>query len=104
HTSLKRKRRMSYEDSSLDMVAPISRHLIAPAWAAWESSSYLRHFRHLRRTQFDAPGVIRERQLAALRDIVAHARATVPFYRDLPNDIRSFDDVASIPILTKQHI
>jgi phenylacetate-CoA ligase len=88
----------------LDLLAPISRHLIAPGWAAWEQSPYLRHFRRLKRTQFDAPELIHQRQLAGLREIVSHARQTVPFYRDLSGEIHSFDDFQSIPILTKQHI
>ncbi len=88
----------------MDPLAPISRHLIAPAWAAWESSPYLRHYRRLKRTQYDSPEVVRQRQLAKLREIASHARATVPFYRDLPGDIRSFDDFQKIPILTKQDI
>lgn len=32
-----------------DLLAPITRRLIAPAWAAWERSPYLRHYRLLRR-------------------------------------------------------
>ena len=88
----------------MDLLAPISRRLIAPAWAAWERSPYLRHYRRLKRTQFDSPELIRERQLTGLREIVAHARATAPFYRDLPGDVRSFQEFQKIPILTKQDI
>lgn len=88
----------------MDLFAPIARHLIAPAWAAWEGSPYLRHYRRLKRTQFDSPETVRDRQLSGLREIIAHARATVPFYRDLPGDIRSFDEFQKIPILNKQDI
>jgi phenylacetate-CoA ligase len=39
--------------------------------------------------------------------LVAHACATVPYYRRLglrPDDIRTFDDFRSVPVLTKQDI
>lgn len=88
----------------MDLFAPITRYLIAPAWATWEGSPYLRHYRRVQRTQFDSPETIRERQFSGLREIVAHARATAPFYRDLPGDVRSFDEFQNIPILTKQDI
>lgn len=95
----------------MDLLRPITRHVIAPAWAAWESSAYLRHYRRLRRTQFDPPEAIRTRQMATIRDLIAHAYASIPFYRDRldrerlrPADIRSFDDFQRVPILTKQDI
>jgi phenylacetate-CoA ligase len=61
----------------------------------------------------DEPNVSPEealsRQLMRLRALVAHADKTVPYYRELfgsiglkPEDVRSFDDYAKIPILTKQ--
>jgi phenylacetate-CoA ligase len=91
----------------VDSLAPLSRHVIAPVWAAWEGSAYLRHYRRLKCTQFDSPEVIRARQLEQVRSLVAHAAATVPYYRRLglrPGDIRSLDDFRSMPILTKQDI
>src|SRR5579864_9808559 len=89
----------------------LTRQLIAPAWARWERSPYLRHYRVLKRTQFESPEQIRSRQLAGLRQMVEHAYATVPYYRACfdrtglkPADLRSFDDYRAIPILTKQDI
>jgi phenylacetate-CoA ligase len=91
----------------LDLLAPISRHVVAPAWAAWEGSAYLRHYRRLKRTQFDPPDVIRARQLDELRRLIDHACATVPYYRRLglrPGDIRTLADLHAVPMLTKQDI
>jgi phenylacetate-CoA ligase len=95
----------------MDLLRPLTRHLVAPAWAAWEGSPYLRNYRNLTRTQFDAFEVIRERQLSAVRDILSHAAATVPYYRDLlrrhdirPDVVRSFDDFLRVPLLTKRDI
>lgn len=92
----------------MDLWQYFTRHLIAPAWAAWEGSPYLRHYRRLKRTQFDTPATIAERQLAAIRAIVSHAYATVPYYRRTfdecgtrPEAIQSLADFQKMPILTK---
>ena len=45
------------KELALILLPLITRHLIAPAWAAWERSPYLRHYRRLLRTQFDPPEV-----------------------------------------------
>src|SRR5262245_12226634 len=54
---------------------------------------------------------IRAHQDAALRRLVAHAAARVPYYRDLfrrlglrPEDIRTREDLARIPILSRAHL
>jgi phenylacetate-CoA ligase len=92
----------------MDWQRYLTRHVIAPAWAAWEGSPYLAIYRSLQTTQFDAPEHIRERQLSGVQQIIRHAYATVPYYRDLfehqqidPNGIQSFADFERIPILTK---
>ena len=87
------------------------RQLVAPAWAAWERSPYLRHHRRLRRTQHDDLGTIKARQWSAVRGLVQHARATVPFYRarfaevGIDTDVlRDWSDFQRVPILTKVDI
>lgn len=95
----------------MDWHAILNRAVIGPLWAWHEGSSYLRHYRELRRTQYDAPETIRSRQWAAVQDLVHHAYATVPFYRERfdgagirPGDLRSFSDYAVVPVLTKADI
>ncbi|HEV2949831.1 MAG TPA: phenylacetate--CoA ligase family protein [Gemmataceae bacterium] len=95
----------------MDLHAGIIRHILGPAWARWERSPYLRHYRQLRRAQYDSPGAIRAGQWRALQAILAHAYETVPYYRDgwkeagvKPAHIQSFDDFQQIPILTKSDI
>jgi len=95
----------------MDLHAGIIRHILGPAWARWEKSPYLSHYRHLRRAQFDSPGAIRAGQWRALQAILAHAYETVPYYRDRwkeaginPAHLRSFEDFQQIPILTKSDI
>ena len=92
----------------MDILALITRHLIAPAWALWEHSPYLRHRRRLLRTQFDPPETIRRRQWERLHSLVEHASATTDFWRSRLQEvgvgkgrIRSFDDFRAVPLLTK---
>jgi phenylacetate-CoA ligase len=87
------------------------RTVIGPLWAWWERSPYLRHVRFLKRTQFDAPERVRARQWNAVKAQVAHAYATVPYYRRRldeagirPNDLQGFEDYRRLPILTKADI
>lgn len=87
------------------------RHFIAPAWACWEGSPYLRHARELRKTQFDQPEVIAQRQLQKLRAIVNHAVATAPFWRERfrqagvrPQEFDSLEDLRRLPLLTKSEM
>ena len=79
-----RKNSAEYETTSvslMDALGPLTRCLIAPAWAAWERSPYLRHYRTLLRTQFDAPEVIRRQQWEKTALLVEHAYRTTRFYR-----------------------
>lgn len=92
----------------MDLLSPVVRRLIAPAWALWERSPYLRHYRQLLRTQFDPPEVIRRRQWDQVQGIIAHAYASTTFYKDRfdalglqPDGLRTWEDFARIPVLTK---
>lgn len=87
------------------------RRAVAPAWAAWERSPYLRHYRRLLRTQFDPPEVIRRRQEEQLRSITIHACQTTEFYRERfaaaglpPDGIDSLDALRALPLLTKSDL
>lgn len=95
----------------MDLLAPIIRHLIAPAWAAWERSPYLRHYRQLLRTQYDSPQRIRERQWERLTALLGHAWQTAPFWRERLERAGlalgrpgSWDDFHAIPLLTKNDL
>jgi phenylacetate-CoA ligase len=95
----------------MDWQRYFTRFLVAPAWAAWEGSPYLRNYRELKRTQFDSAERIRERQLSRLQKILHHAYETAPYYRTLwdehgirPNQIQSFADFQRLPLLTKADI
>ncbi|HKI20617.1 MAG TPA: hypothetical protein VKA15_22195 [Isosphaeraceae bacterium] len=87
------------------------RRLIGPLWARWERSPYVVHYRHLKRTQFDPPQTIRPRQLQTLQSLLRHAQETTSFYERRfaeigfrPDDLRSLEDLARFPVLTKADI
>ncbi|NLF09442.1 MAG: phenylacetate--CoA ligase family protein, partial [Pirellulaceae bacterium] len=95
----------------MSIISPISRCLIAPAWAVWERSPYLRHHRRLLRTQYDPPETIRRRQWERVEALLVHAYLTTRFYRERlqaagleRGRIRSFDDFRNIPLLTKDDL
>src|SRR5262249_14840618 len=84
---------------------------IGPLWARWERSPYLRHLRWLRAHQWDAAPVVQARQWTAVRNLLRHAYASVPFYRRRfdergidPARITSFADYRRVPTLTKKDI
>lgn len=89
----------------------LNRHIMHPLMAWRAGSQHLHQLRELRRTQFDPPDVIRERQLVALQRQLRHAYATVPYYRAAwdsagvrPEEVKSLADLESFPVLTKADI
>jgi phenylacetate-CoA ligase len=95
----------------MDLFAPIVRQFIAPLWARWEQSPYLRCYHLLQCTQYDHPDTIRETQLRAISALLHHAYATTSFWRARldwsglrPEDVRSFDDFRAVPVLTKSDL
>ncbi|HSQ58145.1 MAG TPA: phenylacetate--CoA ligase family protein [Gemmata sp.] len=89
----------------------LNRNVMHPLMAWRGGSRHLKHLRELRKTQFDAPEVIRERQRAALKAQLQHAWDTVPYYRAAwgragvhPGDVKSLADLEAFPILTKADI
>ncbi|MBP3961054.1 phenylacetate--CoA ligase family protein [Gemmata sp. G18] len=93
------------------MLDTLNRHLIHPFMAWREGRPHLRHLDTLQKTQFDAPEVIRARQLEALQAQLKHAWDTVPYYRASwtqagvhPADVRELADLEAFPIVTKADI
>lgn len=95
----------------MDLLAPLSRNVVAPLWAAWERSPYLRHYRHLRRTQYDPPEVVRRRQCSAAKEMARYAGEHSPFWRGKfrelhlrSEDIHSLEAFRYLPLLTKDDL
>lgn len=91
-----------------DPLAPLVRWLIAPAWACWERSPYLRYYRRWKQSQFQPADQVGRAQWQSLRSLAEHAYRTTDFYRRrfdsvgmTPADLRSPTDLLSIPVLTK---
>ncbi len=94
-----------------DWFAPVVRSVIAPAWALWERSPYLKHHRGLLRTQFDSPEAIRQRQWQRVKDLIDHAVTSTTFWRARfsalgiePGDITTWEDFGRIGVLTKDDL
>ena len=74
-------------------------------------SQALKILRQIERAPFAAPDEVRRNQLHRLSALLAHAEQRVPYYRKLfrslgitARDIRTLDDFARLPILTKDII
>lgn len=92
----------------MDLLAPVSRNIIAPLWALWEGSPYLRHYRQLLQTQYDPIEIIEQRQLKDVRALTAFAYKSVPFWKGRLDavglgslGVTSLPDLQKIPLLTK---
>lgn len=93
-------------------VSPWSRRrLVEPVWARLTGTPRLREWRELEQTQYLSLAVLRERQVARLRALIAGAVRDTPFYQRAfaaagvrPDDIRSVEDLAKLPIVTKRDI
>jgi phenylacetate-CoA ligase len=77
----------------------------------YRSASFRETARILERNEQLSLATLKELQFAALRELVEHCFAHSPFYRRLwlsrglhPDDIRSFADIARIPIVRKQDL
>ncbi len=79
----------------------------------WRSgdSRELQYLREFEGTQYLPPAELRELQLRRLKLLLEHAFAQCPFYRRQfaaagvnPRDVRSLDDLQSLPVLEKRHI
>ncbi len=93
------------------MLDTLNRRIVQPLVAAKRGSHHLRYLAELERTQFDPPEAIRARQLVKLKAQLAHAFATVPYYRRTwaatgvhPSDLKTLADLAHFPILPKADV
>ena len=69
------------------------------------------YYRDLKRSQWLSPGKLRELQETRLRRLLDHAYRHVPLYRERmdarglrPSDIRGLDELAKLPLLTKDDV
>lgn len=94
-----------------DLYSGIARHVVAPLWAKKERSPYLRHLGWLDKSQYRSIEEVRADQLSRLKKLLEHACKNTAFYADRmkaagisPASINSLEDLALLPLLTKDDI
>jgi phenylacetate-CoA ligase len=95
----------------MDPIAALTRRVLLPAFMRWTGSSTLRELRRLEASQFLSEDQIREHQWLALQRVLRDVHAHNRFYRRrlqelgaVPEDVRSFEDFARLPLLTKDDL
>lgn len=91
------------------MYESLVRHLLAPSLELLRGTKTMKRLEELERTQWWPREGIRELQAERLGTLLAHCRDSVPYYRSLfdrlalnPRDMRGPEDLARLPVLTKQ--
>ena len=95
----------------MDFYKPFCKHIVLPLQAKWEGSPYLAHLRYLQESQYFPIEKIRSIQWEKIQAIIQHAFHHTPFYRERfqhagisPEDIQSWEEFKSIPVLTKSEV
>lgn len=95
----------------MDIIKYISKYIAIPLYDLKNDQNYGGMLTSLERSQYAPVELIRERQLASVKAIVKYASEHTSFYRRRladqgmsAEDIRSFEDIANIPVLTKDDI
>ena len=95
----------------MDLFAQFSRNVIAPLWARKEGTPYLRHLGQLAGSKSRSAHLVRADQLLRLQKLVRHAWDNCDYYAAAmksagvaPEDIVVWEDLARLPILTKDAI
>jgi phenylacetate-CoA ligase len=92
-----------------DLYGLVFQTLLYPGWeSGFRKRPTLEHLKRLERTQWCSPDELRALQSAELRKLMEHAWAHVPLYRRRfedaglgPAHIRTVDDLAKLPLLTR---
>ncbi len=87
----------------------IARHIAYPLQDRFNNTSILQTHLWLKESQFWPESQMIEYQFTKFKKLFEYARRNVPYYEDLfssiklkPADIKSFDDLYKIPVLTKE--
>jgi phenylacetate-CoA ligase len=92
----------------MDWYTPIARHLTIPLQARREGSRWPWYVAGIRAWETLSAEEIRRRQWRKMESLLAHAYEHVPYYRRMfeerglrPADLRGFEDLHLLPVLTK---
>jgi phenylacetate-CoA ligase len=103
--------RVSAALHTIDPTALLIRRVLFPAWVRKNASTRLAYLNHFEQTQFLSADALREMQWLQFRTLLRHAFDHCAFYREsltaagmVPDDVRSLEDVTSLPTITKEQI
>ena len=93
------------------MYSSLVRNVVIPLFDFATGNHTRLYMRELEKSQWFSPRKIREIQEKKLRRLIKHAYETVPYYRRIfrknklsLNDIRSLDDLAKLPVLSREEV
>jgi phenylacetate-CoA ligase len=89
--------------------ARLYRHVLWPAWERLaRSRPTVQHLAFVEQMQWRSAGEIERYQVGALRELLTHAGANIPYWRELfkrtgfdPRGVRRREDIAALPVLTR---
>jgi phenylacetate-CoA ligase len=92
--------------------AQAMRHAMWPAWERFvRGRTTPQHLAFVERMQWRHADEIRRYQLHSLRALLRHARAHIPYWRELfaqlrfdPRDLRRLEDLSVLPVLTREMV
>jgi len=92
----------------IDLYGPLLAKALFPAFEAARGRPTVPLLRHLGDTERSTPGALRDLQAGLLRRVMRHAYRHTAFYRKLlderglsPEDFRTVDDLARLPLLER---
>lgn len=95
----------------MDIYKIICRNVVVPLWATYERSPYLKHLKHLDKSQYFNFEEIRAMQWEKLKKLLNHAYKNISFYRRRFDSegiqldaISSWEDYSKVPFLTKEDV
>src|SRR6266850_1426845 len=95
----------------MDATALLIKQVLFPAWVRKNASPRLAYAEQFERSQFLSPDELRELQWTQFITLLRHAFEHCDFYRRklsavgiVPGDVRTPDDIARIPMTSKQEI
>jgi phenylacetate-coenzyme A ligase PaaK-like adenylate-forming protein len=93
----------------VQLYGELYQRVLFPAWGRIQRRPTLEHLRYLEQSQWRSADEIAALQSIALRRLLRHAHAHVPFYRDRfeaagihPTDVVTAADLQKLPLLTRE--
>lgn len=99
------------EAAPVDLAALAIKHVLYPLWAVKNRSPRLRYLVQLEESQYWSKEKLLEQQWLSFKRLAAQAFEFCPYYRKkfreagiTPADLRSHEDIDSVPMITKEEI